>query len=65
MLAGYENFEFMLLQMNSNNPLTDQVLKNEIGISKLGYRTRIMYKLQEGKPTLIPLTRCLPLSSWP
>ena len=35
--------------MNSNNPITDSILKNEIGIQKLGHRTRILYKLHEGK----------------
>ena len=38
----------MLKQMNSNNPITDSILKNEIGIQKLGHRTRILYRLHEG-----------------
>ena len=33
--------------MISNNPLTDEILKNEILIEKLGYRLRILNKLKE------------------
>ena len=32
--------------MESKNPLTDEILKNEILIEKLGYRMRILNKLK-------------------
>ena len=37
----------MFVQLLSNNPLTDQILKNDLGIDKLGYRARILNKLKE------------------
>ena len=47
---GYHSVELMLLQMESKNPLTDEILKDEIGISKIGHRSRIINKLiEEGK----------------
>jgi len=40
--------ESLFLQIHSKLvPLTDDVLRNEIGIDKLGYRTRILGKLKE------------------
>ena len=36
--------------MESKNPLTDEILKNEILIEKLGYRMRILNKLKEEYP---------------
>ena len=44
---GYHSIELMLLQMESKNPLTDEILKDEIGISKIGHRARIINKLLE------------------
>ena len=47
---GYHSIELMLLQMESKNPLTDEILKEEIGITKIGHRSRIINKLiEEGK----------------
>ena len=47
---GYHSIELMLLQMESKNPLTDEILKDEIGINKIGHRSRIINKLiEEGK----------------
>ena len=47
---GYQSRELMLLQMESKNELTDDILKDEIGISKIGHRARILNKLRdEGK----------------
>ena len=47
---GYHSIELLLLQMESKNPLTDEILKNELGISKIGHRSRIINKLiEEGK----------------
>ena len=39
--------------MISKHPLTDEILKNEILIEKLGYRTRIMNKLEEEYPSFL------------
>ena len=48
--AGYHSVELMLLQMESKNPITNDILKNELGIKKVGHRARIINKLlEEGK----------------
>ena len=44
---GYHSIDLLYIQMISNNPLTDEILKNEILIEKLGYRLRILNKLKE------------------
>ena len=44
---GYHSMELMLLQMESKNPITDEILKDEIGIDKIGHRSRIINKLNE------------------
>ena len=35
------------MQTLSNNPLNNDILKNELNIDKLGHRTRILNKLKE------------------
>ena len=45
--SGYHSVELLLLQMISNNPLTSEMLKEEIGIDKIGYRSRIINKLKD------------------
>ena len=50
---GYFSVDLLFMQMISKNPLTDEILKNEILIEKLGYRTRIMIKLEEEYPSYI------------
>ena len=45
--AGYYSVELMLIQMESKNPITDNILKDEIGINKIGHRARIINKLLE------------------
>ena len=44
---GYFSIDLLFVQLLSNNPLNDKILKNDIGIDKLGYRTRILNKLKE------------------
>ncbi len=44
---GYHSLELLELQMESKQPLTNEILMNEIGIEKLGYRARIINKLKE------------------
>jgi ankyrin repeat protein len=45
--GGYHCIELMLVQMESKNPITDILLKDDLGIDKIGYRARIINKLQE------------------
>lgn len=45
--SGYDDMEHMLMLMNSSYPITEDVLKNDIKIDKLGYRHRILTKLKE------------------
>ena len=48
--GGYHSVELMLIQMESKNPITDEILKNDLGINKIGHRARIINKLlEEGK----------------
>ena len=49
---GYHSIELMLLQMESKNPITDEILKDELGISKIGHRSRIINKLLEESKSL-------------
>ena len=49
---GYHSIELMLLQMESKNPLTDEILKDELGINKIGHRSRIINKLLEEAKSL-------------
>ncbi len=49
---GYHSIELMLLQMDSKNPLTDEILKDELGILKIGHRSRIINKLLEEAKSL-------------
>lgn len=45
--SGYHSVELLLMQMISYNPLTSEMLKEEIGIDKIGYRSRIINKLKD------------------
>ena len=47
---GYFSIDLLFMQYISNNPLNDAILKNDIGIDKLGYRARILNKLKEECP---------------
>ena len=44
---GYHSIELLFLQMESESPLTAEILKEEIGIDKIGHRSRIINKLKE------------------
>ena len=44
---GYHSIELLFLQMESQCPLTAEILKDEIGIDKIGHRSRIINKLKE------------------
>ena len=44
---GYHSIELLFLQMESQSPLNSEILKDEIGIDKIGHRSRIINKLKE------------------
>ena len=44
---GYHSIELFLYQMISKNPIDNDILKNEIGIEKIGHRSRILSILKE------------------
>ena len=44
---GYHSIELLLMQMGTEYPLTTEILRDEIGIDKIGYRSRILNKLKE------------------
>ena len=50
---GYYSIDLLFMQLLSNNPLTDEILKNELGIDKLGHRTRILNKIIEECPSYL------------
>ena len=45
--CGYYSLELILMQMNSKNPINEDIIKDEIGIKKVGHRARIINKLVE------------------
>jgi len=45
--AGFDDLEHLLALMHSNYPLTDEVLKSEVNIYKLGHRHRLLFKLKQ------------------
>ena len=49
---GYHSLELLLVQMESKIPLNENLLK-DLGIDKIGYRTRIINKLKEEAKSLI------------
>ena len=44
---GYHSLDLLLIQMLSKNPLTEDLLKNDLNIDKHGYRLKIINKLLE------------------
>ena len=45
--SGFSNAELLFMQMASKNPITEDILKNDIGINKIGHLQRIMISLKE------------------
>ena len=45
--GGYYSLELILMQMNSKNPINEDIIKDELGIKKVGHRARIINKLVE------------------
>ncbi len=44
---GYHSIELLFLQMQIECPITQEILRDEIGIDLIGYRSRIINKLKE------------------
>ena len=44
---GYHSVELFLYQMISKNPINNNILHSEIGIEKIGHRSRILSILKE------------------
>ena len=51
--CGYYSIDLLLMQMVSSNPINNEILKDEIGIQKVGYRSRIINKLKEDSKNYI------------
>jgi hypothetical protein len=45
--SGYDDYDYLVGQMRTRKPITDDTLKHEIKIDKPGHRSRILSKLQE------------------
>ena len=45
--SGYDDVDALICMMSWRRPITDSILEHEMGISKPGYRSRILSKLQE------------------
>ena len=50
---GYHSVELFLFQMISKNPIDDDILQFEIGIEKIGHRSRILSILKEESKNII------------
>lgn len=50
---GYHSVELFLFQMISKNPIDDDILQFEIGIEKIGHRSRILSILKEESKTIL------------
>lgn len=44
---GYNSAELLFMQMISKNPITEDILKRDLGINKIGHLQRIMISLNE------------------
>ena len=45
--GAYYSLDLMFIQMASSNPINNDILKDDIGIEKVGYRTRIINRLKD------------------
>ena len=54
---GYHSMELIYIQMVSVCPFGEKILEEEIGISKIGYRTRILNKIKEDSDKFIEKLR--------
>ena len=44
---GYNTAELLFIQMASKNPITEEIIKSDLGIDKIGHLQRIMISLKE------------------
>ena len=44
---GYNSAELLFVQMISKNPITEEILKDELGINKIGHLQRILISLKD------------------
>ncbi|OMJ87941.1 hypothetical protein SteCoe_10271 [Stentor coeruleus] len=47
--CGFDDMDQIMCVMNSSFPITDEMLENDIGISKIGHRHRILSKLNNDR----------------
>jgi len=47
-IAGYDDYEWLLIQMASAHPLTNKILGHEIGITQPGIQHRLLFRLKDG-----------------
>ena len=45
--SGYHSLELLFIQMETESPINQEILRDEIGIDIIGYRSRILNKLRE------------------
>ena len=45
--SGFDDYEFIINQMFSRYPITEEILMNDLSVSKPGHRNRILGKLKE------------------
>ena len=50
--GGYHSLELLLIQMETESPINQEILNDEIGIDIIGYRSRILNKLKEDGKSL-------------
>ena len=56
--GGYYSIELILMQMNCKNQINDEIIRDELGIIKVGHRARIINKLvEDGRKFLNKLKR--------
>ncbi len=45
--SGYDDYDYLVGQMRTRKPVSNEILKDDIKIEKPGHRSRILSKLQE------------------
>ena len=45
--AGLDDYKEVIFLMNTDYPITDELLQKEIGVKKIGYRHRLLSRLNE------------------
>ena len=50
---GYHSLELLLIEINCKEPITNQKLRDELNIDKVGFRQRIIIKLSDDSKKFI------------